>query len=85
MKKPTQALTLDLHGFKTSDVEDAVDKFLVKASSSGLKRGRIMTGKGTGAVQKVVIQYLKLAGYTWEFEKGSNTKENTGVLTIFLD
>ncbi len=78
-------LSIDLHGYKTDQVEDALDKFLVKASASGQKRCRIVTGKGTGAVQKVAIKYLKAAGYPWEFEKLPNNSENTGVLTIFLD
>jgi dsDNA-specific endonuclease/ATPase MutS2 len=76
---------LDLHGFKTEDVEDAVDRFLVQISQTSLKRARIMTGKGTGAVQKIVTAYLKRAGYQWSFEKLDNGKENTGVLVLFLD
>lgn len=78
-------LSLDLHGYTTDQVEDAIDKFLIKASKSGQKRARIVTGKGTGAVQKVAIQYLKAAGYPWEYEKLPNNAKNTGVLTIFLD
>ena len=76
---------LDLHGFKTDDVENAIDRFLVQVSTSQLKRARIMTGKGTGAVQKLAIKYLKLAGYPWEFEKLSNGKRNEGCLVIFLE
>ena len=76
---------LDLHGFKTEDVESAIDSFLVRVSGSQLKRARIMTGKGTGAVQKLAIKYLKLAGYPWEFEKLSNGKRNEGCLVIFLE
>lgn len=76
---------LDLHGYKTEDVEDAVDRFLVQVSNSSLKRARIMTGKGTGAVKKTAIQYLKLAGYQWAYEKLPNGQNNEGVLIIFLD
>lgn len=77
--------TLDLHGFKTDEVEDAIDKFLVKLSNSNLKKACIMTGKGTGAVKAVAIKYLKLAGYHWEYEKLPNGKMNEGCLVIFLD
>jgi dsDNA-specific endonuclease/ATPase MutS2 len=76
---------LDLHGKKTDEVEDLVDQFLMSVNNQNLKRARIMTGKGTGAVQKVVTQYLKRAGYPWQYEKLSNGGENTGVLVIFLD
>ena len=76
---------LDLHGFKGEDVEDAIDKFLIRISSAGLQRARIMTGKGTGTVKKIAIQYLKLAGYQWSYEKLANGQNNEGVLVIFLD
>lgn len=76
---------LDLHGFKTDEVEDAIDKFLMRVANSNLKRARIMTGKGTGAVKAVAIKYLKLAGYHWSYEKLSNGKNNEGCLVIFLE
>jgi dsDNA-specific endonuclease/ATPase MutS2 len=53
--------------------------------NSSLKRAKIMTGKGSGVVQKIVVKYLKQAGYQWAFEKLSNGKDNTGVLVLFLD
>lgn len=77
--------SLDLHGYKTEDVEAVLDRFLVQLSSSSLKRARILTGKGTGAVKAVVIRYLKLAGYNWIYEKQSNGKPNEGCLVIILD
>lgn len=77
--------TLDLHGFKSDEVEDAVDQFLVRISNSGLKSAKIMTGKGSGTVKKITINYLKLAGYPWKYEKLSNGKDNEGVLVIFLN
>ena len=58
---------LDLHGFKSDQVEDAIDAFLMKLSTSGLKQARIMTGKGTGTVQSLTTKYLKLAGYHYAF------------------
>lgn len=76
---------LDLHGFKGDDVEDAIDKFLMKVSNSNLKRARIMTGKGTGTVKAIAIRYLKLAGYHWAYEKMANGKNNEGCLVIFLE
>ncbi|MBC7693120.1 MAG: Smr/MutS family protein [Methylotenera sp.] len=77
--------SLDLHGFRTADVLEAVDKFIVAAADSSLKQVRIVTGKGTGAVQKSVIAYLKQAHYTWKYEKLSNGKNNEGVLVIQME
>jgi DNA-nicking Smr family endonuclease len=76
---------LDLHGYKSDDVEEAIDRFLVQVSNSNLKRARIMTGKGTGTVKAIAIKYLKMAGYPWAYEKLSNGKQNEGVLVIFLE
>jgi len=76
---------LDLHGFKGDDVMDAVDAFIMKVNDLGLKRARIMTGKGSGVVKKIVIDYLKQARYPWAYEKLSNGKNNEGVLVIFLE
>lgn len=76
---------LDLHGFKTDEVEDAIDRFLMKVSNSNLKKARIMTGKGTGAVKAVAIKYLKLAGYPWSYERLPNGKQNEGCLIIYLE
>jgi len=66
-------------------VESAVDGFLYELSQGSLKKAKIMTGKGSGAVQKITIKYIEKAGYNWAFEKLSNGKENTGVIVLFLD
>ncbi len=76
---------LDLHGKKSDEVIDLVDRFLVQVSGSGLDSARIMTGKGTGTVKKIVIDYLKQAGYPWKYERLKNGQNNEGVLVIFLD
>lgn len=77
--------SIDLHGYKVYEVADVVDRFLMQISNSNLKRAKIITGKGSGAVQKATIEYLKKAGYQFSFEKLSNGQQNTGVLILFLD
>lgn len=76
---------LDLHGYKTADVPDAVDRFLVASTKKGLARVRIMTGKGTGAVRKIVTDYLRRGGFPFEAERLENGERNEGVLVVFLD
>ncbi|MFZ4403188.1 MAG: Smr/MutS family protein [Pseudobdellovibrionaceae bacterium] len=76
---------LDLHGYKSEDVEPAIDRFLLQLSKSNLSRARIMTGKGSGVVKNIAIRYLKQAGYPWNYEKMDNGKSNEGVLVLFLD
>lgn len=72
--------TLDLHGFKVDDVDDAIDKFIMRHNQQGSPRIRIMPGKGSGKVKEQVIKYLKLANYPWKYEP-----KNEGVLVVFLD
>lgn len=77
------APTLDLHGFKTDEVWDAVEAFLSKYSDR--KQLRIMPGKGKGKVQAMVADYLKKAHYPWAFEKMPNGKLNEGVMVVFME
>ena len=73
--------TLDLHGVTEDEVFDLVDRFLTKATSPVV---RIMPGKGKGIIKKKLIEYLKLAKYSWTYEKLANGKPNEGVLVIHL-
>lgn len=83
-KKP-QIKTLDLHGYKSDDVFDVVDRFLLEASRKSYAQVRIMTGKGKGIVKDLVIDYLKKAGYPWKYERSDSGTQNTGVLIVFVD
>jgi dsDNA-specific endonuclease/ATPase MutS2 len=72
-----------LHGFKTDEVFDAVEAFLRRYSNA--KQVRIMPGKGTGKVQAVVAEYLKLANYHWSFERLENGRSNEGVMIVYME
>lgn len=76
---------IDLHGLTVDEALIRVDKFLHSFGSGQTKTARIMTGKGTGQVQKAVIQYLKQGGYPWTYDKQANGKPNEGVLVLHLD
>ena len=75
--------TLDLHGFKTDEVFDAVEKFLLKNTQQ--TQVRIMPGKGTGKVKAQVIEYLRLAGYPWSPERLGNGQANEGVMIVYME
>jgi dsDNA-specific endonuclease/ATPase MutS2 len=74
--------TLDLHGFKTDEVFDAVEKFL--SQNTNKKQVRIMPGKGSGKVKGQVIEYLRLANYPWSFERMPNGQNNEGVMVVHM-
>lgn len=82
-KSMTSAPTLDLHGYKTDEVFDAVEAFLSRYAEA--KQVRIMHGKGTGAVRAKVLEYLKLARYPSRPERLANGQVNEGVLIVFMD
>ncbi|NJM10371.1 MAG: Smr/MutS family protein [Bdellovibrionaceae bacterium] len=48
------------------------------------KQVRIMPGKGTGKVKAKVIEYLRLAHYSWNPERLSNGKPNEGVMIVHM-
>jgi DNA-nicking Smr family endonuclease len=73
---------LDLHGCRADEIPAKVDRFIVEAQNAGLRRVRIMTGKGKGIVQKEVIAYLKLGKYPWNFETTAKRERNEGVLVV---
>lgn len=75
---------LDLHGKRTDEVEELVDHFLFSHSQRGTDRIEIMTGKGEGKVQKVVIDYLRKGHYNWAYKQEKNGKQNTGILVVFM-
>lgn len=75
--------TLDLHGYKTDEVFDAVEAFLAKHTSA--KQVRIMPGKGSGKVKAKVAEYLKLAHYHWSHERLSNGQLNEGVMIVYME
>lgn len=77
--------TLDLHAASVDEATTRVDAFLMQQTNREAKRARIMTGKGTGAVQKAVIAYLKRGHYPWEYERMDNGKRNEGVLVVILE
>lgn len=76
---------LDLHGARAEEIPDKVDRFITEAHKNGLRRVRIMTGKGKGIVQKEVIAYLKLGKYPWNFETNAKREKNEGVLVVAVN
>jgi dsDNA-specific endonuclease/ATPase MutS2 len=80
---PERLPTLDLHGYKTDEVFDAVEAFLRRYESS--RQVRIMPGKGTGKVKEQVIDYLKKAHYPWSYERLPNGQNNEGVMIVYME
>jgi hypothetical protein len=82
VNKSGKAPILDLHGFKTDEVFDAVEKFLLKHQNA--KQVRLMPGKGKGLVKAKAIEYLRLAGYHWSDERLDNGQPNEAVMIVYM-
>jgi len=50
--------TLDLHTFKPAEVKDLVPEYLRECAARGILRVRIVHGKGTGALARIVRSAL---------------------------
>lgn len=74
---------LDLHGFKTDEVFEALEAFLTRHRSKS--KVFVMTGKGSGKVKAKVIEYLKLAKYPYSVFREDNGAPNEGILTVHMD
>ena len=46
--------SLDLHTFRASEVADVVDEYVRAAHEAGMTRVRLIHGKGTGTLRRVV-------------------------------
>ncbi len=64
---------IDLHGMIRDEVLYELEHFLSWAKSEGFEQVRVVTGKGTGSLDKVpvvrnaVMAYLNMKGYHYEF------------------
>jgi dsDNA-specific endonuclease/ATPase MutS2 len=50
---------LDLHTFAPADVEDLVETYVDEAAAKGLEEIRVVHGKGTGALRRIVHGVLE--------------------------
>jgi DNA mismatch repair protein MutS2 len=67
---PDVPLTLDMRGWRTSDVNDELERYLNDAYLSGLPHVRLVHGKGTGALRQVVHSLLRTHPLVHSFSSG---------------
>lgn len=81
-KKNPQPL-LDLHGYKTDEVFEALEKFIARHQSK--KTIYVMTGKGSGKVKAKAMEYLKMARYPFSDFRDELGNKNPGILSVHMD
>jgi len=67
--------TLDLHTFRPSDVKELVPDYLDECVATGLRRVRIIHGKGKGTLRRIVHAALEkhasVVGYSFDSATGN--------------
>lgn len=70
---------IDLHGCPLDEVFDLLDQFIRKHSQR--EQILVIVGKGQGVIKQKVLEYLKMAHYSWTYEKISGIA-NEGALVV---
>ena len=80
VQSPTN--TLDLRGRRADDVRDAVESFLDRASLEDRSPVFIIHGHGTGALKKLVREYLAASTYVRRWAVGGKGQGGDGVTVV---
>lgn len=59
---------LDLHTFHPKDVKDLVPEYLLECRSQGIFHVRIIHGKGTGTLRKIIHSILEKDPHVLHFQ-----------------
>ena len=65
--------TLDLHTFRPEDVKELVPDYLDECRSRGILKVKIIHGKGTGVLQRIVHSILAGLPDVADYSCGGNT------------
>jgi dsDNA-specific endonuclease/ATPase MutS2 len=76
--------TLDLHGFRPSDVKVLVIEYLNECSKKEIHQGRIIHGKGIGTLREIVHSILKSHPKVNSFSLGDSTSGGWGSTSFIL-
>ncbi len=76
--------SLDLHGAKTDEVFDRMDRFLRREEGRGSQKVRIIHGIGTGKVRDKALEYCRLTGHSPKADKGDSGKVNPGSFLLYI-
>jgi DNA-nicking Smr family endonuclease len=76
--------TLDLHAFRPEEVKDLVPEYLTACRERGILQVRIIHGKGTGALRRMVQSILERLSYVESFRTAEETAGGWGAMIVML-
>ena len=65
--------TLDLHTFRPEDVKDLVPDYIDECRRRGILKVKIIHGKGTGVLKRIVHSVLAELPHVADYSCGGNT------------
>ena len=86
VRTPVERVPLELHlrGMRASEIADELEPYLVNAYGSGMPFVRIIHGKGTGTLRKVVHDVLKGHPAVARFELAGPNEGGDGATVVFF-
>ena len=83
-KSMTIKTEIDIRGMNVEEAIIIVDKYLDDAYISNLASVRIIHGKGTGALKKGILDFLRHNSHAKKFEDGAYNEGGSGVTVVYL-
>ena len=77
--------SLDLRGMRVEEALEAVESYLKGVSDSGLPKVYLIHGKGTGALQRAVTEYLRASPWRSKFRPGKYGEGDLGVTVVVFN
>jgi DNA-nicking Smr family endonuclease len=82
--EPIQTDQLDLHTFQTGECADVVEEFVRAAREEGYRIVRIIHGKGTGTLRRIVHSVLEKHPAVARFTLGDEASGSWGATLVEL-
>jgi DNA-nicking Smr family endonuclease len=82
--EPIQTDQLDLHTFQPSECADVVEEFVCAAREGGYRIVRIIHGKGTGTLRRIVHSVLEKHPAVASFTLGDESSGSWGATIVEL-
>lgn len=75
---------LDLHTFQPGEVKDLVPEYLAECQKRGILQVRIIHGKGTGTLRRIVQEILEKLPYVKYFRTAEDGAGGWGATSVEL-
>ena len=75
---------LDLHTFRPAEIASLIPDYLAECRKQGIRHIRIIHGKGTGTLRRLVHAQLTRINYVTAFRLGDATEGSWGVTLVTI-